>query len=101
ECNRRNEAIRDGRVWREHYWFQHATRIGYEEEQFLRDIRRAVFFETVRIPGELPPHVPLGYLVQGIGFDANGHICHHWENRETGSRVPVRLFGDRDAANAH
>jgi hypothetical protein len=88
-CVRRNDTTRHGRPV-EHEW-----------EEFLRDIRRAVFFETVQIPGELPAHAAVGYMVQRVAFDPNGRLCHNRDHQDTGSRVPVRLFGDRAAANAH
>jgi hypothetical protein len=89
ECDRRNDPIR------------HARPVGDEWEDLLRDLRRAVFFETVTIPGELPAHAAVGYLVQRLAFDGSGHVCHDRTYRDTGSRVPVRVFADRAAANAH
>jgi hypothetical protein len=63
--------------------------------------RRALLFEAVRVPGEVPPHAGVAYLVQRRAFGELGYVSHGPNYRDTGSRVPVRLFADRAAANAH
>jgi hypothetical protein len=58
-------------------------------------------FEVVEVSADIQPHTDIAFLVQRRAFGGTGHVCHGRHGRDTGSRVPVRLFADRDAATAH
>ena len=62
---------------------------------------RAWPFETVSVPGDVPTRSGIAYLVQRRAFGTSGHVCHGRHGRDTGSRVPVRLFADGAAAVAY
>jgi hypothetical protein len=97
ECDRLNEARREETFDWWQYQFRH--RLGYDDDP--RDGREAVYFEVIDVPGDVPPSAGVGFLVQRRAFDASGFVCHDQQGRDTGSRVPVRLFADRRAAEAH
>ena len=101
-CERLNRARQAGdHRYRGYYYLRLGGRIGYgnrdRDEQLVREI---VFFEVTAIPGTVPRHAGVAFLVQRRAFDTLGRGCHNREGQDTGSRVPVRLFADRTAANA-
>jgi len=62
---------------------------------------RAGPFETVPVPGAVPARAGTAFLVQRRAFSTSGYVCHGRHGRDTGSRVPVRLFADSAAAAAY
>jgi hypothetical protein len=96
-CRRLNADRREETYDWWQYGYRH--RLGYGEDP--QDGGEAVYFEVIDVPGDVPPFAGVGFLVQRRAFDPNGFVCHDQNGRDTGSRVPVRLFGDRESAEAH
>jgi len=96
-CARLNAARREATFdwWR----YRYIQRLGYDERD--REPSETVFFEVVEVPGELPEYADTGFLMQRRAFDPTGFVCHDHRGRDTQSRVPVRLFADRAAAESH
>jgi hypothetical protein len=63
-------------------------------------LRTMAYYEVVAIPGSVSVHAGAGYLLQRRAFDPTGQAGHDREGRDTGSRVPLRLFEDRARAIA-
>jgi hypothetical protein len=59
-----------------------------------------VYFEVVEVPGEVPPEECIGYVLQRRAFDADGLVSRDGHDRDTGSRVPLRVFASRAEAVA-
>lgn len=96
-CDRLNEARREETYdWWRHYYRQ---RFGYGDDPLGG--REAVYFEVIGVPGEVNPFAAVGFLVQRRAFDPNGLVCHDQNGRDTGARVPVRVFADRESAASH
>ncbi|MBA4187622.1 MAG: hypothetical protein C0467_06340 [Planctomycetaceae bacterium] len=98
-CAHLNEERREGTFdwWR----FRYRQRLGYVGYDVPTAGNETVFFEVLDVPGELPVHAAVGFVVQRRAFDPHGYVCHDQHGRDTRSRVPVRLFADRDSAEAH
>lgn len=84
--------------WRQ---FRYRLRLGYRGDDDSRELHEAIFFEVLRVPGQVPRQAAQGFMVQRRAFDPNGYVCHTQSGRDTGSRVPVRTFADRAGAEAH
>jgi hypothetical protein len=80
---------------------EYLTEFGLLQTTRRRTAGRAGLFETLSVPGDVPQHAGTAFLVQRRAFGASGHVCHGRNGSDTGSRVPVRVFADRTAANAH
>ncbi|MFO0825996.1 MAG: hypothetical protein U0792_23235 [Gemmataceae bacterium] len=97
QCDRLNIARQDAT----NQWlrFGYGFRRGYSEER--RRGREVVYFELAEVPGNVPRHSGVAFLVLRRAFDMNGFVCHTEDSRDTGSRVPLRAFYDRDMAVEH
>lgn len=96
-CARLNAQRRGGG---EQWYYRYLQRYGYGQPD-ERAAREAVFFEVVDVPGDVPRFAGVGFLVQRRAIAPDGYICRDRNGRDTGSRVPVRVFADRAAAAAH
>jgi hypothetical protein len=102
ECDRLNQARRRGGAYNGMYsYLRHETRRGYETERGWRRVEESNFYEVAEAPGDVPRHAGVGFLVQRLALDAAGQMCRDILSRDTGSRVPLRVFRTRDAAEAY
>jgi hypothetical protein len=102
ECDRLNRIRQQAREYQGHYYVEHRTRVGYENDrEEYRRVEDSVFYELTELRGIVPVHAGLGYLVQRCAFDANGWVCMDGGFRDTGSRVPLLIFATRAEAETY
>lgn len=96
-CKRLNTARRTARD--EQWHFGYGRRLGYAVNR--RRDTDAIYFEVTMVPGNVPRHAGVAFLVLRRAFDMNGFVCHTENGRDTGSRVPLCAFYDRESAVEH
>ncbi|WP_439631238.1 hypothetical protein [Gemmata sp.] len=97
-CDRLNADRREAEQF-EWWVYGYGQRLGYNSR--ARDPAETVFYEVLKVRGEIGSGEPSGFLVQRRAIDPSGFASHDARGRDTRARVPVRVFADRASAAAH